>query len=224
MNSEKTVDINKQRKRNTLHFKVALVTQILYTLLSGKDGVILSISGLISLLLFHYVMYLCYLKVIRNTKSHGIPALLFIVEIVLLDFYTATTLCTCIPAIIYGIIRARYPYPYIIDSFYLGIVNMVTFVITLLFCIYLKIILKVNNTFMYTLFFIMYSLAALYHFAPENLQQVFLKIIFSPNDTEFNRAAIEYYRPAIKEGVLAFIILDSSNLLTKIKDQFRNNK
>ena len=229
MRYEQLERINELRKFSKIHFIIFCVITIPYILMIkkyeyGAVAIKTYILLLITFFLFHLCTVLSYKKFVRNLLSYESTSIVFMIELVGLNLLITMSLCENIPAFYISFFRPEYPYPHIISKDYVGMVNILTFIIVILLCINMKYFIKINNTLMYFIFFMIYTFAVMYHFAPPNVQRAVLRHFISPNNTEeIDRLIAEYYYPAIKEGVLAFIILDSSNLLTKLKDQIRNN-
>lgn len=214
--------IYKEWKRFKRHFCVALVMVTIDGLINyplGKN-IIIPLLMYISLFLLYVVLHMYYRKSHKEKKGHS--WLIRWLGVFFLDGLITMTLCLDIPAIIFAIYRRQVPYVYIIDPTYECIINMITFIIVLLYCIHLKINFEVDHTLLYIWFFIMYFGSVLFHFSPEKLKLAVLQAIYSSNTPDFLKTEVNYYKPAIKEAVLAFIILDSSNILPMLKDYLKN--
>lgn len=210
----------KEWKRFTRHFWVATGSAIIDGVINYPMGknIYPILVHVFSLLFILAVFYLLYKKSVKEKIDYC--WLIRWPGIFMLDNFITMGICLNIPAIIYAIFTRKTTYVYYIDSTYGCIINMITFIIILVYCVHLKMNLKINNTLLYVWFFIMYSGSVLFHFAPEKLQLAVLQFIHRTSNPDILHAAVNYYKPGIKEAVLAFIILDASDIIPKLQDIF----
>lgn len=214
--------LKKTRKRFKKHFCVVafmiIVDELL--ILTKDKRPYLFLMWLFTLLFLYFVVYQLYKNFYRIGELSLIAMIIFTFW---LDLLTTACLCRDIPAIIFGIVRHQAPYVFIIDPYYNEIINTVTFVIALFYCIYLKYSFQVSNTFLYTWFFIIYAVSALYNFLPVSLKQVIIQHVYG-GSLEYSMQRVNYYNPAIKEAVLAFTILDTANIIEKLQGYLMQKK
>ena len=94
----------------------------------------------------------------------------------------------------------------LVDS-YAPLLNLITFLAYLIFIIYQRIRIS-NKKVMYSVFFGVYCVSVIFSFLPNDCKQLILDIVFKNPGIYAGIVDGNIFFPAIKEAMLAFIILD----------------
>ena len=131
--------------------------------------------------------------------------------ILVLDLLVCNSLCFSCSMIIYN---SFFYEKFHLQYEYLAIENTLVFVFYLGFLIYLKKIYKVNKN-AYPYYFLVYCISVVFGFIPTKYTLALFRMLFIRSDKKYIVNFSNYVFPAIKEAILAFIILDSSDLFIK---------
>jgi len=92
-----------------------------------------------------------------------------------------------------------------------GAYNLFVFIIYLMYLAYLRKSNLIGKNSLYLIFFLVYCFASISSITPPTFRRILLS--FVPMNGYLN-AMFSFYYPAIKESILAFIILDTTDLLS----------